>query len=74
MKTFRIKMFLYNRGSKNGEAYGVQFKRGGFHLEVYFACDTAEQAAIWVDTLHRAGVVYVDSYDITETDALGNNA
>lgn len=71
METFRITMFVYQRGIKDGEAFGVNFKRG-MRLEIYRREASLEAAEAWVKMLHNSGIVFVRQWKITMTDALGN--
>lgn len=67
MKTYRIKMFVYNRGVKNGKAFGVKFKSGYF-IEVNRSYETLEQAIAWVDDIHTSGLLWVYTWDIKEVE------
>jgi hypothetical protein len=71
MKTFRIRLFVYQRSIKDGEAFGISFKRG-MRLEIYRREVSLQAAEAWVHDIHNCGIVFVRSWEITETDTAGN--
>lgn len=72
MKTFRIRLFVYQRDIKDGEAFGISFKRG-MRLEIYRREVSLEAAKAWVEDIHNCGIVFVRSWEITQTDVAGND-
>lgn len=65
MKTYRIKMYVYNRSRKNGKAFGVKFYQG-YWLEIYRSYANIDEATAWVQDIHNCGLLWVDTWDITE--------
>lgn len=60
-------MFVYNRGVKNGKAFGVKMKNGYF-IEVIRSYETIEQASAWVDDIHTSVLLWVYTWDIKEVE------
>lgn len=63
-KRYRIDLFVYPRGRKKGEAFGVNFKQG--YRQTFYRHCTLEEAKQWVDEVHNVGLVWIHTWNIVD--------
>lgn len=65
MKTYKITMYVYNRGIKNGKAFGVKF-HNRYTMEIYRNHANLEEVNAWVNDVHNSGLLWVEQWNIEE--------
>lgn len=58
-------MYVYNRGIKNGKAFGVKF-HNAYTMEIYRRHANLEEATAWVQDVHNSGLLWVEKWNIEE--------
>lgn len=65
MNTYKVKMYVCNRGIKNGKAFGINMKRC-YWLEVYRSHETRSDVIDWIEDVHNSGLLWVCNWNIED--------